>query len=159
MRPAISAFIELGRPGRWFAPSFGAAFVGAPASNEPIASSDRSARFGYFGARVTVCPLAWTPTEHLEIAPCLGADFGRLTASTDYPDPLPPVAQFWGKGFVQARIRWNFWGPLFGETFGGGGVTFYDDSFEVELPGRRKEEFKVPRAVADLGIGMGAYFP
>jgi hypothetical protein len=93
----------------------------------------------------------------------LGADLGRLSASTDYPEPRPPeeTSKFWGKGFLQARIRWNFQGRFFGETFGAGGVTFYDDRFAVTRSGNQETQlvFEVTRLVADLGIGVGAYFP
>jgi len=90
----------------------------------------------------------------------VGADFGRLSASTDYPEPDGERAVFWGKGFLQARIRWNFWDGFFGETFGSGGVPFYYDRFAVTRSGNQETQvFAVPDVAADLGIGVGAYFP
>jgi hypothetical protein len=160
IRPAVSAFFEFGRYGGWLSPTVGVGIVWAPASDVSIAGTNNVARFGYVGGRATVCPVSWSPAERLELAPCLGADFGRLTASTDYPVPLPESNHFWGKGFLQARIRWNFWGRFFGETFGSGGVTFYDDRFAVTRSDNEEPEvFAVTRVVADLGIGVGAYFP
>lgn len=157
----VGAFVELGRSGRWFAPTLSAGFVWVAPADEPIGTTGSVATFSYLGGRVMACPVAWTPTARLELAPCLGADFGRISASTDFPEPFTEGrAQFWGKGFLLARIRWIFSDRFFGETFGGGGVTFYDDRFAVERSGSQgPEEFVVPRFAADLGIGLGAYFP
>lgn len=159
VRPAVTAFLEFGRFGRWLAPAMSAGVVWAPESETSISGTNSVARFGYVGGRITLCPVVWSPAQRVELSPCLGADFGRLTASTDYPEPNPPSAAFWGKGFLQARIRWNFWGRFFGETFGAGGVTFSDDRFAVSRSGNQETVFEVPRLVADLGIGVGAYFP
>jgi hypothetical protein len=160
VRPGVSGFFEFGRTGRGFAPTLGAAFVWVPSSDTSIEGTNNVARLGYFGGRVTLCPVSWSPAERLELAPCLGADFGRLSGSTDYPDPLGERAIFWGKGFLQARIRWNFLDRFFGETFAAGGVPFYDDRFAVTRSGNPESEvFVVPPVAADLGIGVGAYFP
>jgi hypothetical protein len=157
---ALSGFLELGRTGRPFSPALTAAFVWVPPSDTQVPGSSAQATFGYAGGRLALCPLTWTAAERIELAPCVGADFGRLTARTTLPASLGDKAQFWGKGFLGARLRWNFSDRFFGETFGEGGVTFYSDSFEVEGSGNvRSSVFDVPRVVADFGVGVGAYFP
>jgi hypothetical protein len=161
VHPAVSAFLEFGRFGTWFAPAMSAGVVWAPRSDTSIGGTNSVARFGYWGGRITLCPVVWRPARRVELSPCLGADFGRLTASTDYPVPLPEESStFWGKGFLQARIRWNFWGRFFGETFGGGGVTFTHDRFAVTRSGNQETPvLEVRSLAADVGIGVGAYFP
>jgi hypothetical protein len=158
LQPAIAVFLDFGRARGLFSPTLGAAFVAVP-KETASSSNDPTAKFGYYGVRVSLCPLALAVTERLELSPCVGADIGGISASSSRQEPLdtapPPV--LYGAGLLFARLRYNFLDRLFGETVAGGGVNFMRPQFSVYGP--RSDVFKPPLGVFDLGVGLGVYFP
>lgn len=161
LAPGLGAFAEIGRVGGLFAPTLTASFVYVPKESH-VSDVDPSARFGYLGGRLALCPVNFLfAVKELALAPCLAFDLGALSASTELADPVaaPPVV--WDASLLMGRFRWNFYDRFFGETIAGVGVTLKSppDRFQVQ---RRNEEttvFEVPRVVSDVAVGLGAYFP
>jgi len=162
LEPGLGAFAEVGRTGGFVAPTVTASFVFVP-SESHVTDVDPTARFGYVGGRLALCPvnLLSLVAKGVELSPCLALDVGRLSASTELADPLGVASSSWVASLAILRFRWNFYDRFFGETIAGAGVTLKrpPDTFRVEEQGQEKTVFEVPPVVSDFGVGVGAYFP
>jgi hypothetical protein len=161
LEPVFAPFIEYGAAGdNGFVPRVSAGLLYAPDQDVTVrkSGSARTATLKFSGWRLMGCPASAELTKGIAVSPCLAVDAFRIFGSAH--DPVQPREAgeiFWLSVAGLARVRWKVVAPLFVEAFGGGGVTFFREKFQ--LLGPEETVHAVPDFFGEAGLGVGAHFP
>jgi hypothetical protein len=146
--PGVEGFLDASLTGAGLVPALRVGFHHLTRSG--FDADHGSAAFQLTGAMVQICPLQLLSSESLALRPCLGGEYGILTARGSGVSNPRSDAHPWAAVGAAVRFEWVLLGPARVDASAGMGVPLVEDRFLLDSETFHEDS----PVIAAFGLGL-----